>query len=272
MAADEDSANLGRVYSDAEIRAQEARWRLLQGTLFRSAATDDDASGTSASESGSDCDVDDACLPYGGFSSWEVCLDARCARDRRLRLLRHLKDLLPFLDPCDLRAAGVHGHHFKGDPILHHVATLSLAMCHLRASTTLTVRMLMPLVPDVKGVLRRPPRDMPIYVIEPYFGGISIFLFGCHYCLSGELSPAFWQNFRAGRTPPIRSLFEKTADFNEETLYNPDLAHLFEKPIPLPGGTQRRRPQHRTAVHHHSSRAPQKGRALWVVVSGGSSL
>ena len=117
-----------------------------------------------------------------------------------------------------------------------------------------------------------PPRDMPIYVIEPYFGGISIFLFGCHYCLSGELSPAFWQNFRAGRTPPIRSLFEKTADFNEETLYNPDLAHLFEKPIPLPGGTQRRRPQHRTAVHHHSSRAPQKGRALWVVVSGGSSL
>ena len=44
MAADEDSANLGRVYSDAEIRAQEARWRLLQGTLFRSAATDDDAS------------------------------------------------------------------------------------------------------------------------------------------------------------------------------------------------------------------------------------
>ena len=60
MAADEDSANLGRVYSDAEIRAQEARWRLLQGTLFRSAATDDDASGTSASDESvvDDDDVD----------------------------------------------------------------------------------------------------------------------------------------------------------------------------------------------------------------------
>ena len=121
----------------------------------------------------------------------------------------------------------------------------------LRWATNTRLSVVSPVVPDVAGCLAPFPPEIPVAVVEHFFG-MSVFLLVCHFCVAGKLSADFWRRFRCWQRgggyfseldDDVKQL-RKVAQFNATFHVNPDLKWLFERDVPLPFGRDRHPPRY----------------------------
>ena len=126
-----------------------------------------------------------------------------------------------------------------------------ILLTKLRWETNTPLSVVSAVVPDVLGCLHLFPSEIPVAVVERFFGMLA-FLLVCYFCLAGKLSTDFWGRFRCWQRgggyfseldDDVKQL-RKVAQFNATFHVNPDLKWLFERDVPLPFGRDRHPPRY----------------------------